>query len=213
LTDKLVFDEMPDVMPEEFRGTGSLWSRVSIYNGDELVKGKWEQAHSIVRNFMYWLQAIWTHTDATVGGWDQTNTLEGFEQGNSIIYVFRSAAEAALDTYGIMLGTDNTAVTLSDYALGVKIAHGEGAGELRYGDSDCLTPFEDSGDSYTDLFFVRHFINRSGGLITVEEIGLAVCNEDSGGSIEYFLMARDLKNFGIADDATAIVEYCLRFTV
>lgn len=207
------FDEMPAKLPEEFDGTVTLWSRVSLKKGGQVVeKGKWQQAQSFVRNLIYNLEAVFTRSDVTAGGWNTSNSLEGFETGGNLACWLRGGALPNDETYGIQVGTDNTAVTIADYALGTLIADGSGAGQLLYGDCQTLIPFEDDGDAYVDIVIIRQFENQSGGDITVQEIGFVVTNEDSGGANEPFLIARDLKNFTITDGLTAVVEYRMRFT-
>jgi len=201
-------------MTENLEGTISLWSRVQMYRAGELVNpSEWERGHSFVRNLMYALESAFSQRDVTAGGWDTTNTLEGFEQGTHTVGFIRASPLGAEDTYGILLGTDSTAVTLSDYNLGTPIAHGSGAGQLLYGAGSVAIPFEDSTDSWVDIVMVRGFENQSGGNITVEEIGIVGKSEDAGGASELFLLAHDLKNFTINDGYTAVVEYRLRFTV
>ena len=48
-------------------------------------------------------------------------------------YLFDVLDAAADANYGIVVGTGNTAPTISDYKLGTLIAHGVGAGAMQYG--------------------------------------------------------------------------------
>ena len=85
---------------------------------------------------------------------------------------FATDAAANDDTYGIMVGTGNTAPTISDYALETKIDDGVGAGELQYGGVTYGLPTSSATESHFTI--TRDFSNASGGAITVEEIGLYV---------------------------------------
>jgi hypothetical protein len=76
------------------------------------------------------------------------------------------------DISSIVVGTGNTAPTITDYALQTKIAHGSTAGKLQY---SAVTFGAPASDATTSQFTVtRNFANASGGSITVNEIGLYV---------------------------------------
>jgi len=106
--------------------------------------------------------------------------------GDSTDYTaLRCTAPAAVDTYGIVVGLDNTAVDIADYALASKCANGAGANEFNYGGP---VSFNISSDAASNSVIVtRTFANNSGSDITVKEIGLIVYN-----SAGYFLILRDI---------------------
>ena len=106
--------------------------------------------------------------------------------GNFTDYnTLRCTAPAAVDTYGIVVGLDNTAVDIADYALISKCANGAGANEFNYGGP---VSFNVSSDATSNSVIVtRTFANNSGNDIVVKEIGLIVYN-NSG----YFLILRDI---------------------
>jgi hypothetical protein len=83
---------------------------------------------------------------------------------------FDASALTGDTLYGIQVGTDSTAPTISDYALGTKIDHGTGAGQLQYGNVAFGLPTATAVLSYFTI--TRDFSNASGGAITVNEIGL-----------------------------------------
>lgn len=67
---------------------------------------------------------------------DTTNT------SRSVGYSSSTTAYGAASSYrGIILGTGDTAVTLSDYALGTRIDHGSAAGNLWYQETVGATSF------------------------------------------------------------------------
>ncbi len=83
-----------------------------------------------------------------------------------------SNAALNIDTAGVVVGSGNAAPTISDFALGVKIAHGTGSGQLQYG---AVTFGAPASDLTTSQFTVtRNFANASGASVTVNEIGLYV---------------------------------------
>ena len=111
--------------------------------------------------------------------------------------------------YGILVGTGVGAPALSDYTLGTLIDHGGGAGALSYADTVVESVVEDGVT--IDLLIWRSFSNTSGGSITVNEIGL-MAKHYYANSWSYFLIARDLLNFSIADGESATVEYVVRIS-
>lgn len=83
---------------------------------------------------------------------------------------FRANAVAAVTDFGIVVGTGDTAVTISDYALEALIAEGSGAGQLNYQATAFAGNVQD-GDTW--YFTVQRVMNNnSGGAITVKEWGL-----------------------------------------
>jgi len=97
------------------------------------------------------------------------------------------------DTYGILVGDDNTAVSFEDYVLLSKIASGEGAGELSY------TAMQTHDESYvagTKTFTISHARyfnnNESGeGAVSVEEAALVV-EAYAAADTRLLLVSRDL---------------------
>ncbi len=126
------------------------------------------------------------------------------------------ASPAAGDnTHGIQVGTSNVAPTSTDNALGALIASGAAAGELDY--QVQLWP----GTASTALIAIaggvrivgsRQVDNNSGGLITVEEIGIAVRQRTTTG-IFFFLILRDLITSAIADGTSRVFTYNLEYLV
>jgi len=97
----------------------------------------------------------------------------------------RCTAGAANDSYGIVVGLDNTAVDINDYELKSKCANGAGTNEFNYGGP---VSFNISSDATSNSVVVtRTFANNSSSSIVVKEIGLIVYN-NSG----YFLVLRDI---------------------
>jgi len=75
------------------------------------------------------------------------------------------------DTYGIVIGTDATAVDITDYQLVAQIAHGAGAGQMIYQGSEIdLDVTVADPDCTFDTW--RNYNNNSGASITVKETGI-----------------------------------------
>jgi hypothetical protein len=116
-------------------------------------------------------------------------------------------AGAGVDTYGIQVGTSNTAFNKNQYALQAKIAHGTGAGQLQYLASSVETVTAE--DSIERFRVVRGFTNGSGSTITVKEIGLVIANQKEGLTLYNFLMARDVLTTpqDVPDGSTLTIRY------
>ena len=201
-------------MPKGFEGTLSAWLGVQIYEKDKLIeKHPWQQSHSFVENFIWHLVSMFGYRQISTGISDPVLDTAGVDRGldNATNEWIEANGDAAEDTQGILVGTNNTAVSLDDYALGTKIAHGAGAGQLEYAQMSFTWP--DIDGSNVDCANFRRFDNNSGGSITVEEVGLVGYSEGQSGTAYYFLLARDLKNFAISNGQAAVVEYRLRTTV
>ena len=91
-------------------------------------------------------------------------------------------------TYGSVVGSADTAVTISDYALATKIAHGTGTGQLQYSVETFGAPTTDAAGS--TWIASRVFTNGSGDSVTIKEIGLIV--QQYIDAYCYFLIARDV---------------------
>ena len=129
------------------------------------------------------------------GGTARTGSSSAFGTFGGLGTSFMRANAGTGDTtYGVLVGTDDGTILPKDilnYALGAKIAHGTGAGQLSYGDHS-IVPVTHDGASYSYAGISRSFSNGSGNAINVKEIGLAMsCYWDTS-SWRYFLLARDL---------------------
>ena len=114
---------------------------------------------------------------------------------------------------GILVGTGTTAPAVDDYKMETQIAHGTGAGQLEY---SAVTFGAPTSDATTSQFTVtRNFANNSGGDITVNEIGLAVCSYQSGNAEHNQLVVRDVIAGGIAvpNGQTLTVNYRIQAVV
>jgi len=112
-----------------------------------------------------------------------------------------------LTTLGIVLGTNNTAVTADDYKLNTIVANGTGGGQLLYlaGASIGVT----TAAPVSSFVIDRIMINHSAGTITIKELGI-YCLE--GGAAATICLCRDI----IADPGVDIDdgEYMyVRYTI
>jgi hypothetical protein len=118
------------------------------------------------------------------------------------------------DDYGVVVGTDSTSVTNTDYALGAQIAEGNGSGQLLHGSTNIGAP--GVSGSNVDMVITRTFTNDSGSSITVEETGIYLLGRAyGGGAVDYyFAILRDVTGgVAVADGNVLTVEYLWRTTV
>jgi hypothetical protein len=83
---------------------------------------------------------------------------------------------------GIVLGTGNTAFSVTDINLGTRIDHGSNAGQLHYLDVSNTVIRETTSTNTIRYSFYRPVENRSGSNITVTEAGLFVNGSATNGS-------------------------------
>ncbi len=127
---------------------------------------------------------------------------------------FRMNAGAENTAMGIVIGTSNTPVTISDYRMGALIAQGFGAGQMDY--MAMVINASVVADPNCDFFVSRQMANNSGGLITVRESGIYIMMERSLSpfTAAYGCGVRDV--FGtpqdVPDGGGITIEYTLRVT-
>jgi hypothetical protein len=186
-------------------------------NGKLIEKGKFP-AKSWVGNIVGLLSAIistWTgvgsyyaastRSDLT----DISGTARSILLGTGGSVTLGGCAPAGDTSAGIVVGSSDTPVSLSQYSLGALIPHGTGSGQLTYGTTNVETLSKDT----TWLFrVVRTFTNGSGASVTVREIGLYV-RLGMGASPYYYscMFARDVPTSAISVPAgsTLTIRYII----
>lgn len=170
---------------------------------------------SPVSNFMYLLYgALACTTNPNVV--DTSNTVRtagSYFSGSSYGWRNGETSDPALgvDTYGIQVGSNATAVALSDYKLNTQITHGTGAGQLKYSGQSGFGPI--SSGSSRAFRLSRYFTNDSGGDVTIREVGLVQRPNSSGGVIYLVLVCRDLTGDIVVSDTNAVpVEFTWQVT-
>ena len=180
-----------------------LWVEEYVFDcGGHLLSQKTSPAHSWVKQVaqLWYNRFINTESEAikdtsgsTVGQPTNTNPT-------------RSDAAANDDAYGILAGTGVGAESSEDYALGTKIAHGIGAGQLSYGATTNTTGTITGGKRFT---VSRTFTNLSGASITIQEVGLAVLQDT-----KYYLWIRDLTGgTAVGNGQSAAYAYRMDYTI
>jgi hypothetical protein len=106
------------------------------------------------------------------------------------------------DAYGIVIGSDATAVSINDYSLNTKIAHGTGAGQMQYSAHNIDQAYIISDPSaWYDIS--RTFTNNSGSPINIKEVGIYI----NDGSPYYFCIERTLTDKTVNDGDSVIMKY------
>jgi hypothetical protein len=91
---------------------------------------------------------------------------------------------------GIVLGTGSTAASFADVTMDAGIGHGTGAGQLVYGEcTNNAVISNTTASNFSVWYLTRYFENRSGGNITVNEIGL-VSNATINSTNQVYLFDR-----------------------
>ncbi|MBA7611737.1 hypothetical protein ES703_18966 [subsurface metagenome] len=122
------------------------------------------------RSFLkQWNQLVYLHL-SMVASLTMTDIGGVSRAGTRSKYSFRMNAPIANINYGIVIGTDNTAVLISDYALGARIAEGVGAGQMNYQASSVATSVVAAPTC--GWIASRAIVNNSGLTITVREAGI-----------------------------------------
>ena len=152
-------------------------------------------------------------TDLTYSQWAQLTTASkdtgGTARGSNQAYGFTAVAAAADTTLGIVVGTGTNAVTVSDYALQTKIAHGTGASQLSYQLMVFSAPV--LAGSTVSFTMQRTYNNGSGGDITVQEVGLII---KSLANNFLFMIARDLTGGHLVQNTKSyLAQYTFGVTV
>ena len=110
------------------------------------------------------------------------------------------AANPGADQKGVVVGTDNTAVAVTDYKLWGALPHGTGGNQLVYYGTWGYSPTV-SGNSAT-FIIERIFYNLSGGALSITEAGLyctaPVSATGSGNVLESFCIVRDVLPSAVA---------------
>lgn len=163
---------------------------LQVHKDGELIFDDKQRGHSWTRNFYNYKCLIGTNAGYTNGNFG-AGYLSGKGEDGSVIYtvylrnIGALTTGSAATTYGIVVGTSDTAFNVEQYALGALIAHGTGAGQFTYQASGF------NSKAYALKVWTatskRVFNNNSGGDITVKEIGLYPQNHDV-----IFLMERSV---------------------
>lgn len=154
-------------------------------------------------------------TDATLGYSASYSTVRANTSGDGSVAVLGAGLgnNSTDATFGVVVGTDNTAFSAEQYGLIAIIASGNGAGQFAYNTMAAPVASYTAGTKTWKNTVVRIFNNNSGGSITVKEVGLIFSwlmftNTGSSPSKKY-LMERSVLSptVAVANGAQLTVTY------
>jgi len=158
-----------------------------------------QEVHSYVQQI---IDLMYRHmASANYGIKDDTG---GTQTNTPSVDDWRSSVIAGYPKAPICVGTDDTAVTISDYQLAAAIANGSGAGELLYQAANYIAPA--TVGSRRKMLINRTFNNQSGGTITVKEAALFTWGQVPA---KHFMLVRDVLDTpeAIAHNTSAVFQY------
>ncbi|MDO9175145.1 MAG: hypothetical protein Q7V62_10100, partial [Actinomycetota bacterium] len=124
---------------------------------------------------------------------------------------FAVLAHAPGDFVGIQVGSNNAAPTANDVAMNTRIVHGIAATQLLY--AGCEVELVTVAGGVATMIVRRYFTNKSGGNVTVREIGIYT-TAGAGGLLWVFLICRDSHaDVVVADTELLRVQYTITTTV
>ena len=104
-----------------------------------------------------------------------------------------------VDSFGILVGTDDTAEDFESGTLIAKVAQGNGAGQLAYQASELHSITYNGGTKTLSDVLSRYANNNSGGIITMKESAIYIAmGLYAGYTPEYIMTARDVLGAPVA---------------
>lgn len=189
--------------------------QIKDFNGKILKKSRKRRSHSFVKQFIQYLYFAASSSETISSVVDTSNTsrtLTNWGSSSSWGITFNISTVGAVSTYGIVVGTGSTAVTIDDYKLATQVAQGTSSGQLEHSTMVYGAPATDA--SGTTFRLTRDFTNNSGGNIILNEVGVIIAGYD-GSSTRYFLIIRDILSPTITVNnlTTLTINYNLRTTI
>jgi len=183
-----------------------LWGELVLKDLDgKVLYRKREKSRSFVRA---WLHSLYAHmTSFTMSTPDITGANRNVREDEVSFTMDGNGGTS----FGIVFGTGDTAVTVSDYGMEALIAAGGGAGQFQY----CWNEVSERVVAGADCYFTvtRRAFNLSGDNITVAEWGLYARVYD--GSNRYVCAVRDVPEAPllVPTDTVLTGVYTLKITV
>jgi len=191
-----------------------MYVRVRVHDKDgNLVHDHQEESRSLVKAFLAGLLANMSSTGGTtITHNDIGDISRNIEAAlSSGVIVFGAWGSINVDTNGIVIGTTNTAVDITDNKLAAQIADGTASGEMLHAAQSFATDITISDPDATFLTS-RTFTNSSGGSITVRETGI-YCTMQVANANRDFCMVRDVPTeVAVADGSTCTVDYTFKIS-
>lgn len=180
-------------------------------NGRFIRRTRQYLAHSYVRQLIDVLQGLFGALNYTILDTGNTSRVTDNSYGAGQNDILRCDSASANKLYGIQVGTDNTAVAISQYHLIAQIDEGASSGKLNHG-STSLTSVAIVGTS-AKFTIARTLTNNSGADIEVKEVGLVLAIYDNASTIRYIMVDRTLLDFTITNGTSGTVTYTISVTI
>jgi len=193
---------------------------LTISKGNEILEHRpMVDAHSWVRNFYNhytflagaFLKDATTFSDGKMNLKDTSGSV--FTETSSTSHCFRiDTAGAGTESWGIVVGTGSTAVTIDDYILQTRTAHGTTSGKISYAAATATTASWVGGIVTETL--VRYFNNNSGDTLEITESGIYGYFWNTVAVWKYVMICRDVfAAASIPDAAQLKMVYEVTFDV
>ncbi len=165
-----------------------------------------EKSKSFVQQFLelVWMRALPVNENLMYAPHDTSAPPGVLHNIPDTLQILAANAPINVDTWGIQIGTDDTAALITNNCLGAKIPHNPAA--VSYSVTAFGAP---ASDATTSQFTMTRNFSNAGGAITVKEIGLVVKGTRYLTTIYYFLTIRDVPLGGIVlpNGQTLTVNY------
>jgi len=191
-----------------------VWLEVRLYSRrGKLIFEHRQPVRSFLANWtkaIYGLALKYANTDAIM-----LTARDGTDHWFPDLYsegspIFRMTAPEGNTERGILFGSGTTSPSINDYELESLISHGTGSGQLYYNASDIAYEIESDRGRFIAY---RTATNKSGGDVTVSEIGLAFIYRNSSGNWYKVLVLRDVLDTAVVVAPTQSIEgrYVMEF--
>ena len=161
-------------------------------DGNVIRRYPWKRANSLLKQFIQILMTQLSSTSQTVTETDGTTT-DGAENASNL----DCAAAAAATTKGIVIGTGETAVTMTDYKLQTQVITNITHAAVTFAT-------ENPDASIWRAAISRGFTNNTGATLSVKEVGL-YCNFT--GTTIYVCIDRTLYAVDVPSGVTLTLTY------
>ena len=188
-----------------------LWlaAKVTDKNGKVISRQRWRRSHSYVQgwNWVVCAQFLGASNPSPPLG-SVRNTAGGYVNLRSSGSPFRCNAGTSVTNIGIRVGTDNTPVAITDYALKAPIAEGVGSGQMEH--QAQTFNFVGVVGNVCSFQTERVIVNNSGAQINVRETAIYMMAYRYPTTGTEICASRDLISQDVPDGGSITVTYTIR---
>lgn len=167
-------------------------------NGRVRKRGRWRKANSLIKAFAQGLKIQMSQASEIVkntGGNDRT---VGTNAAN-----LRVNATASVTSWGLVVGTGTTAVSMSDWKLETQVTTG-------VDHSAVVVEMEYPAGNVARVKISRTFTNNTGASLGITEVGLYA---NLGGTTYFFCIDRTLYSVTVPVGEAVVITYRISFSV